>query len=54
LPLKDDLAVEAKAFEKHQTLTDGGENAEAYFFSDGKQLISNRNATGAAATRFTR
>ncbi|MCY7344844.1 MAG: hypothetical protein LH614_01380 [Pyrinomonadaceae bacterium] len=40
LPLDDNLAVEGeKHFKNIKQLTFGGENAEAYFSSDGKQLI---------------
>jgi Tol biopolymer transport system component len=49
LPIKDDLAVEGeKHFRNIKQLTNGGENAEAYFSSDGKQLIfqSKRDGRG--------
>jgi Tol biopolymer transport system component len=47
--LEDDLAVEGeKHFKNIKQLTAGGENAEAYFSSDGKQLIfqSKRDGRG--------
>jgi Tol biopolymer transport system component len=49
LLLKDNLSVEGeKHFKNIKQLTNGGENAEAYFSSDGKQLIfqSKRDGRG--------